>query len=245
MESLTMAEQTPGTTLVLHTATPLASLALVTPDQPPQTRSLVSRGGHLEWLPAAIDEMLDEASLSAARVEQLVVTQGPGSFAGVRIALGFAKGWQLAHNTPIAVVGTLQAIALALPQQSKPLMVLLDARRGELFCQPFSWQAERGYQAVGEVTRHTPEALLEQLPAPHALVGNGVPLLEPLLNSHNHTLLAAEQGEVDPVVLAHRAGQLPSYDNQTNLQPSYLRRAEAEEKRLEREAAELATRGSP
>src|SRR5690606_28940380 len=73
--------------------------------------------------------------LSHADVERIAVTAGPGSFTGLRIGLSAARGLGLARRLP--VLGIPSLFALSLGVEAGPVTVLLDARRGEAYCQFF------------------------------------------------------------------------------------------------------------
>lgn len=94
-------------------------------------RSVAGRSG--EWV--------SELDLSR-RPDRIVVGTGPGSFAGVRAALAFAKGY--AVGSGCEVLGLPSACALALP--GRPVAVVGDARRGKAWIALFD-----GLKMLGEV----------------------------------------------------------------------------------------------
>lgn len=98
--------------------------------------------GHAERLMDIIAKVLGEAQTDYSRLNRIVATTGPGSFTGVRIGLATARGIALALGVEICGVSTLEACAFeARGRQQKsgdrPLLAILDARRGEAFCQVF------------------------------------------------------------------------------------------------------------
>lgn len=67
-------------------------------------------------------------------LDRIAVGTGPGTFTGLRI--GIASAHALARSLSIPLVGVCTLRALALPARElhdAPLLVLIDARRGELF----------------------------------------------------------------------------------------------------------------
>ncbi|PWW00175.1 tRNA threonylcarbamoyladenosine biosynthesis protein TsaB [Hoeflea marina] len=91
--------------------------------------------GHAELLPGIVAEVLALAGTDLAAVERLVVTTGPGSFAGIRVGVAFARGLALALSVPCVGVPTLMAMAQPLARvRDSAVMVALDARREHVWC---------------------------------------------------------------------------------------------------------------
>lgn len=80
-----------------------------------------------------IADAMQEAGWEKSDLQAIVVVRGPGSFTGVRIALGTARGLALASNCPCVAVGTLEAMAAAVGPHPAPLVPLLGAGRGEYY----------------------------------------------------------------------------------------------------------------
>jgi len=98
--------------------------------------------GHAEILLGMIDEVMSEAGVGFENIERQVVTIGPGSFTGVRVALSAARGFRLAYDIPICGLSTMQAIAankskLKAEYQPCPVAVIIDARRNQTYGQIF------------------------------------------------------------------------------------------------------------
>lgn len=92
---------------------------------------------HSETLLPLADEAFKATGLTPAKVDVFAITEGPGSFTGLRIGMSLVKGLALPFNTPIAPVSTLEAIAwgyhAAHPLPNALLVPSLDARRGEVY----------------------------------------------------------------------------------------------------------------
>ncbi len=98
--------------------------------------------GHAEILLGKIDEVMSRAGIGFGNIEQQVVTIGPGSFTGVRVALSAARGFRLAHDIPICGLSTMQAIAanrskLNIQYSPCPVAIIIDARRNQTYGQVF------------------------------------------------------------------------------------------------------------
>jgi tRNA threonylcarbamoyladenosine biosynthesis protein TsaB len=91
--------------------------------------------GQAERLMPLLEEMLAEGGLAWADLKALAVGTGPGNFTGVRIAVAAARGLALGLGVPAIGVTRLEALAFGLP---RPLRVIEDARRGEVYLQDFT-----------------------------------------------------------------------------------------------------------
>lgn len=66
---------------------------------------------HSETLLPMVDTALKACGLTPAQLDLYAVTNGPGSFTGLRIGLAAVKGLAFAANTPCAGVSTMAALA--------------------------------------------------------------------------------------------------------------------------------------
>jgi len=90
--------------------------------------------GQAERLMPLIAEVLASGGAAPGALDAIGVGIGPGNFTGVRIAVAAARGLALALGIPAVGVSRLEALAFGLP---RPLAVVEDARRGEVYVQAF------------------------------------------------------------------------------------------------------------
>jgi len=97
--------------------------------------------GHVERLLPMIDEVCSLSNVNISDLDQIAVTVGPGTFAGVRIGLSAAKGMGLALGIPIVAITTLEVLAYQYACDHKDfsgkIAVAIDARREEIYLQCF------------------------------------------------------------------------------------------------------------
>ncbi|WP_339764067.1 tRNA (adenosine(37)-N6)-threonylcarbamoyltransferase complex dimerization subunit type 1 TsaB [uncultured Hoeflea sp.] len=90
--------------------------------------------GHAEQLPAVLQSVLAKATVELSQIGRIGVTVGPGSFAGIRVGVAFARGLALALDVPIVGVGSLEAIAFpSAREHGKAVMAVLDAKRDHVW----------------------------------------------------------------------------------------------------------------
>ena len=95
---------------------------------------------HSETLLPMIDTALRACGLTVADLDVLGVTNGPGSFTGLRIGLSLVKGLALPRQIPCAPVSTLEALARGMAGQGT-VVGALDARRGQVYWAAFDLES--------------------------------------------------------------------------------------------------------
>ena len=142
-------------------------------------------GSYADALLPVVDQVLDAAGRRLDEVQVVAVTEGPGSFTGVRIGVATAKALAWALGARLAAVPTLTAMAADLladhPERDLAVPVL-DARRGEVFAAVYrrqgAWVQEVAAPACLSPDRWWARLvdLLDDVDAP-AYGGEGVALL--------------------------------------------------------------------
>ena len=98
-------------------------------------------GAHAEQLMGLIENVLDGAGISYSKLDAIAVSEGPGSYTGLRIGVSTAKGLAFGLSKPLIAVNTLQALASASPAKPGELIIpVLDARRMEVYREVFNWE---------------------------------------------------------------------------------------------------------
>lgn len=165
--------------LALDTSTLAGSVALVDGERTVSEYTLNIRATHSERLLAVVDRLLEDAGWTPRDLEGIAAAIGPGSFTGLRIGLGTAKGLALASSLPIAAVPTLDAMAAGLPFAALPVCPVIEARRGEVYASRYRWDGaemirEWDYLAL------TPEELAARIDEPVLILGDlEVPIPSP------------------------------------------------------------------
>lgn len=117
--------------LCLETSTDVCSVALFSDGRLVDSREIHEPQAHAEKLAVFIKEVLGGSELSA-----VAVSEGPGSYTGLRIGVSTAKGLSYALGIPLIAVGTLELMASAV-QGGDWFCPMIDARRMEVYCALF------------------------------------------------------------------------------------------------------------
>lgn len=125
--------------LVIDTAGPWCAAAVKRADGGVFERAEKIGRGHAEALAPMVRDLLNEAGIAPADLSRIGVAAGPGSFAGTRVGVSFARGLALAAGAKAVGISSLAAWARrADPDRKETLAVIHDARRGELVWQIFT-----------------------------------------------------------------------------------------------------------
>ena len=106
---------------------------------------------HSEKLTVFIQQVLSMAEVSINDIDAVALSQGPGSYTGLRIGTSVAKGLCYALDIPLISVSTLKAMSFGMSKNevSEIYCPMIDARRMEVFSALFDFRNNnlRGVQA--------------------------------------------------------------------------------------------------
>jgi tRNA threonylcarbamoyladenosine biosynthesis protein TsaB len=96
--------------------------------------------GQAEAIGPMVRGVMENSGMAFSSIDGIAATVGPGTFTGMRIGLAFARGLKLALGVPMFGITTLKAIAANVTSNpgARPIAVLIDARRGNVYSQVFS-----------------------------------------------------------------------------------------------------------
>jgi tRNA threonylcarbamoyladenosine biosynthesis protein TsaB len=104
---------------------------------------------HSSWLHIAIKEVFEKNDLQLNSLDAIAVTEGPGSYTGLRIGMATAKGICYALQKPLITLNTLLVMANAAKNENADLLCpMIDARRMEVFTALYSKTLEPIKQPV-------------------------------------------------------------------------------------------------
>jgi len=91
-----------------------------------------------------IEKVLLEAGCEREKIECIAIGIGPGSYTGIRAAISFAQGWQLAGGVKILGISSAEGIAAQAQAEGMrgPVSVVIDAQRNEFYRARYELGAE-------------------------------------------------------------------------------------------------------
>lgn len=151
--------------LNIETATKNCSVALAKEGKTILCKEIADEGySHAERLHVFIEEIISEAGIVLNDLVAIAVSQGPGSYTGLRIGVSAAKGLCYALGIPLIAVDTLQALASQVTVTDGLIVPMIDARRMEVYSAIFSSTLEKKREILAEViTENSFEELHEKL----------------------------------------------------------------------------------
>ena len=141
-----------GYILNIETATKNCSVALAKDGKTIFCKEIAQEGySHAERLHVFIEEIIKEAGITFKDLSAIAVSQGPGSYTGLRIGVSAAKGLCYALDIPLIAVDTLQALASQVTISSGLIIPMIDARRMEVYSAFFSPTLEKKREVLAEI----------------------------------------------------------------------------------------------
>jgi tRNA threonylcarbamoyladenosine biosynthesis protein TsaB len=141
----------------IDTSSTQLDIALVKDGAPACSFSRYLPGSHAEHISEAVSFLTHSNMVAAGEIGRAGLTVGPGSFTGLRIGIAFVKGFFLTRKTRILPVSSLEAAARAYAGPDGPMVVVYEARRGQVFSARF--MLEKGL--VRRLTQDTLEPAID------------------------------------------------------------------------------------
>jgi tRNA threonylcarbamoyladenosine biosynthesis protein TsaB len=220
-------------TLALETSTGSGSIALL--DQGLITFSSQLPAGRrtAQTFAPALDDALRQAGWEPRSVRLVAVTNGPGSFTGLRIGVTAARFFAYAAGAELLAVNTLDVIVAQLPAHAHAAWAVMDAQRGQWFAAGYRRLPDGAWEVVAPCQVWNHEALAQRLSADVILTGPGL--------ARASTMFVPGEQRADPACwnpraetvgqLARRAYEAGQRGDLWRLEPQYYRPSYAEEKR--------------
>ena len=189
---------------------------------------------HSRHLMSLIDRALTQCGMGVDAIGTIAVTRGPGTFTGLRIGLSTVKGLAGATGARVVGVNSLAALALPLGPTARPVVAMVDARRGEVYHARFRCDGAIPQQE-NPVAVDRPEKVSDMLPDDALIVGSGAVLYRDLFAARSpvrfagalqHTIRAASVGLLGQAALDGADG--PEAFSAAALVPDYIRKSDAQ-----------------
>ncbi len=133
-----------GRILCIETATGVCSVSLSQSGVLLNLEETTEFNSHSSKLTSFIESVMKKSECDFSELDAIAVSEGPGSYTGLRIGVSSAKGISYACNIPLIAISTLQAMANGAIQKYNSVNVnntiycpMIDARRMEVYSAHF------------------------------------------------------------------------------------------------------------
>lgn len=216
--------------LILHidTATEFASICLTRGANSLGMRISPDQKQHGAFVQPAIQGLMQENALDLSALDAISVTEGPGSYTGLRVSMASAKGLCYALDKPLICISTLKVMALAAQMQygknypNALYCPLIDARRMEVFTALYDGQLAPIATASAMIldSESFKELIDNQV---IVFSGTGAPKFEAILNHHNALFSMVQHDASHLALLANQAYENGEFANLAYAEPFYLK----------------------
>jgi tRNA threonylcarbamoyladenosine biosynthesis protein TsaB len=223
--------------LAIETSGQTGSVALVDGGIVVEERQFAHGLKHAAGLVPLIDLACRARGWTPRDLDELYVSCGPGSFTGLRIGVTLAKTFALATAARLVAVPTLDVLAHNAPAEARNLIVLLDAKRGQVFTARYTRRsADAAWSALEPARLDCLTNMIARAPRPVYLLGAGIAFHLPSIPVDPQVIVtAADLWRGRASVVARLGMQLAAagqYTDPYQFTPTYIRPPEAEEKYL-------------
>ena len=191
---------------------------------------------HSQTLLPMVENTLKTAGVSVDDIDLFAISNGPGSFTGVRIGVAAIKGIAQPLNKKCAAVSTLEVIAKPLENTGCCAVAVMDARCNQVYTARFD--CTEGFNRISPDEAITIDELYENLKditKPVVLIGDGAKVTyDKLFNKLSNVSMAPAsicyQSAANVALIAAQkseAGTL-EYLDANDVLPNYLRLSQAE-----------------
>ncbi len=121
--------------LNIDTSTETAGISLAEDGKELASARNGNQQDHAAWLHQAIKKLLNDTAHTLQQLDAVAITEGPGSYTGLRVGMAAAKGFCYSLNIPLITENTLKTMAQAAKSTSSAELIcpMIDARRMEVF----------------------------------------------------------------------------------------------------------------
>jgi tRNA threonylcarbamoyl adenosine modification protein YeaZ len=158
--------------LALDFSSPQRSVAVLSSANAPACEVMDSAPGRTMKPFALIESASREANVERETIECIAVGLGPGSYAGIRVAISLAQGWQLATGVKLIGISSVEVIVAQAGAAgvSGKFSAVIDAQRGEFYLAGYEMSYRVG-QEIAPLRLATLAEVEERSQAGELLIG--------------------------------------------------------------------------
>lgn len=216
--------------LNIDTATEHASVCISKGSEVLAIETSSTQKDHAAFIQPAIQRLVEKAGYSLPQIDAIAVSNGPGSYTGLRVGLSTAKGIAYALDKPLILINTLEVIATAAiadtakqPELAGAVYCpMIDARRMEVFTAVFDAQLNVMMQPVAMILDENSFAsLLES--GKVVFNGSGARKFRDVIKDDNAVFIDIQHDAAHMSRISERHFMLKSFADKAYSEPFYLK----------------------
>lgn len=177
--------------LALETSSAKCSVAISNQAELISFEEIPAGYAHVSQLTILIDQCLSKAGLAMNNLNAIAISDGPGSYTGLRVGSSTAKGLCYALNIPLIAINTLDLIAEEHIRSHEELneknavVAVIDARRDEVYA---AAKNGRGIEIFGPKSMIIVKGIFDEMMNKYPnieLVGDSVGKCESILDNES------------------------------------------------------------
>lgn len=218
--------------LLLETSGRIGLVGLAEGEQLLSARRLDEARRHARDLAPAVAELLAERAWKPADLAGVIVSQGPGSYTGLRVGIMSAKTLAYAVSCALIAVETFLIVANQSPEAAEHVDVLADAQQDKLYVQSFARETGQSWRPASELAIVPASTWLASRNASAWVGGPGLKLVAERLPADAPRLdaIQCDPGLESLLRLGWQRYASGTRDDFWKLEPLYARPSSAEEK---------------
>ena len=181
----------------------------------------------------AIEEVMNKAGITPADIDAIAVSEGPGSYTGVRIGVTLAKTLAWSLQKPLVGVSSLQVLAANARTANHVVCALFDARRQNVYAGAYEGVTQE--KVIEDYHDHIDGLLtkLDALNRPVLFVGTDVEIyfekIQSVLQERAIRVpFTLDLPRASELIALAQTKELPTVEAVHTFVPQYRRMAEAE-----------------
>ena len=209
--------------LNIETATKNCSVSLAVDGQTLVCKEISELGfSHAEKLHLFIEDVIQEAGISWSQLSAIAVSQGPGSYTGLRIGVSAAKGLSYALQIPLISVDTLASLAHQVTQNDGVIVPMIDARRMEVYSAIFDSNKQKIRAIQAEIITEESFASISEIVY---FVGDSNEKVKTVLTKSNFVFLDAIQypSAKEMSAISYQKFEENNFEDVAYFEPFYLK----------------------
>ncbi len=216
--------------LNIETATPVCSVCISEDGKELVSKEIREGQAHAESLTLLIQDALSASGLTMNQLDAVAVSNGPGSYTGLRIGLSVAKGICYALDKKLITLNSLEVLAWGTFQKTGRTDVLycpmIDARRMEVYTALYDFEATPSVILETQAKIIDEHSFHDFFEAGHRIIfsGNGASKCQSIVNNSSSIYEEISSSASFMSLLSQKSFICKIFSDLSYIAPSYLKK---------------------